>query len=237
MGLPWIDLLGYGCEVMPGPFVDDAQVAQARGIASEVIEPVFDLIRRHTTISVERTILRLFGMSDAGPGGVPLTNLMTDRLKAAGVLNRGRLEPIGHEVGQGDAARAGVGHAEEAQDGALHRDGGVPADEIEHPLDDLQGDAAGLGDLRVVDERSWHDLTPVAHPVDRGQPRVRVLPARQNQTQRVVPGLLPQAVATASAESRSRSPERVSRISTSSLKPLASSGPLRSARRPRRHLR
>ena len=44
---------------MPGPFVDDAQVAQARGIASQVIEPVFDLIRRHTTISVERTVLRL----------------------------------------------------------------------------------------------------------------------------------------------------------------------------------
>ena len=48
---------------MPGPFVDDAQVAQARGIASQVTEPVFDLIRRHTTISVERTVLRLFGMS------------------------------------------------------------------------------------------------------------------------------------------------------------------------------
>jgi beta-lysine 5,6-aminomutase alpha subunit len=74
---------------MPGPFVQDGEVARSREIAQEVIEPVFDLIRRNTTISVERTVLRLFGMSDAGPSGIPLPNLMTDRLKAAGVLNRG----------------------------------------------------------------------------------------------------------------------------------------------------
>src|SRR5678815_6054193 len=89
---------------MPGPFVDDAQVAQARGIASQVIEPVFDLIRRHTTISVERTVLRLFGMSDAGPGGIPLTNLMTDRLKAAGVLNRGAAYWYGRALHLGAAS-------------------------------------------------------------------------------------------------------------------------------------
>src|SRR5262249_1135534 len=89
LGLSRVHRVGYACLVMPGPFVDDSRVAQARGIASEVIEPVFDLIRRHTTVSVERTVLRLFGMADAGPGGVPLTNLMTDQRKAAGVLNRG----------------------------------------------------------------------------------------------------------------------------------------------------
>jgi beta-lysine 5,6-aminomutase alpha subunit len=91
---------------MPGPFVDDAQVAQARGIASQVIEPVFDLIRRHTTISVERTVLRLFGMADAGPGGIPLTNLMTDRLKAAGVLNRGAAYWYGRALQLGRPARS-----------------------------------------------------------------------------------------------------------------------------------
>ncbi|HXX32774.1 MAG TPA: lysine 5,6-aminomutase subunit alpha, partial [Myxococcaceae bacterium] len=74
---------------MSGPFVQDADIARARAVAQEVIEPVFELIRRHTTVSVERTVLRLFGMADAGPSGVPLPNLMTDRLKAAGVLNRG----------------------------------------------------------------------------------------------------------------------------------------------------
>src|SRR5450755_4733942 len=74
---------------MPGPFGQDVEIARSREVAQEVIEPVFDLIRRNTTVSVERTVLRLFGMSDAGPSGIPLPNLMTDRLKAAGVLNRG----------------------------------------------------------------------------------------------------------------------------------------------------
>ncbi|MFL5351311.1 lysine 5,6-aminomutase subunit alpha [Archangium sp.] len=74
---------------MPGPFIEDARLTQARKLAEDITEPIFELIRRHTTVSVERTVLRFFGIADAGPGGVPLANLMVDRLKAAGVLNRG----------------------------------------------------------------------------------------------------------------------------------------------------
>jgi beta-lysine 5,6-aminomutase alpha subunit len=74
---------------MPGPFITDEQVDQARHLAREVIDPVFDLIARHTTVSVERTTLRLLGMSGAGAQGVPLANLMVDKLKDAGLLSRG----------------------------------------------------------------------------------------------------------------------------------------------------
>ena len=74
---------------MAGPFITDAQIASSRELAQRVIEPVFDLIRRHTTVSVERTVLRLFGVSDAGPSGIPLPNVLTDHLRAAGVLNQG----------------------------------------------------------------------------------------------------------------------------------------------------
>jgi beta-lysine 5,6-aminomutase alpha subunit len=74
---------------MPGPFIEDAQVAHARKLAGEITEPIFELIRRNTTVSVERTVLRFFGISEAGPQGVPLVNLMVDRLKAAGVLGKG----------------------------------------------------------------------------------------------------------------------------------------------------
>ena len=74
---------------MAGLFIDDAQVAEARQLAQEITNPIFDLIRRNTTVSTERTVLRLFGLSGAGAGGVPLVNLMVDRLHQAGVLNRG----------------------------------------------------------------------------------------------------------------------------------------------------
>jgi beta-lysine 5,6-aminomutase alpha subunit len=74
---------------MPGPFIEDAQIAHARKLADEIVNPIFDLIRRNTTVSTERTVLRFFGISGAGARGVPLANLMVDKLKAAGVLNKG----------------------------------------------------------------------------------------------------------------------------------------------------
>jgi beta-lysine 5,6-aminomutase alpha subunit len=74
---------------MPGPFIEDAQIAHARKLAEEITDPVFDLIRRNTTVSIERTVLRFFGLSGAGTRGVPLANLMVDRLHEAKVLNRG----------------------------------------------------------------------------------------------------------------------------------------------------
>src|SRR5437773_1773126 len=70
-------------------FVDDAQVAHARELARAITDPVFELIRKNTTVSIERTVLRLLGISGAGARGVPLANLMVDKLKSAGVLNRG----------------------------------------------------------------------------------------------------------------------------------------------------
>jgi beta-lysine 5,6-aminomutase alpha subunit len=74
---------------MPGPFITDEQIARAREMAREITDPVFDLIRRNTTVSTERTVLRFFGISGAGAGGVPLVNLMVEKLRAAGALNRG----------------------------------------------------------------------------------------------------------------------------------------------------
>ena len=74
---------------MGGLFVSDEQVAEARAAAHRIIEPTFDLVARHTTVSVERTVLRWLGVDGVGQLGAPLVNLMIDRLLAAGVLGRG----------------------------------------------------------------------------------------------------------------------------------------------------
>src|SRR5690349_8108802 len=74
---------------MPGPFIQDEQIAHARALAEEITRPVMEMISRHTTVSLERSVLRLFDLSGVGPGGVPLVNLMVDRLRVAGVLARG----------------------------------------------------------------------------------------------------------------------------------------------------
>ena len=74
-------------------------------------------------------------------------------------------EPVDHQVDQRSAPAPRIGHPEAAQHGALDRDGGVPVDAARRPVDDLRGDAAGLGDLRVVDEGPWHDGSAnSAHP-------------------------------------------------------------------------
>ncbi len=74
---------------MSGLFVPDVQVAHARKLAWEITQPIIDLVQRHTTASVERTVLRWLGVDGAGQLGAPLANLMVDRLQSAGVLAKG----------------------------------------------------------------------------------------------------------------------------------------------------
>jgi beta-lysine 5,6-aminomutase alpha subunit len=74
---------------MAGLFITDEQIAHARSLARDITNPIFDTIARNTTVSVERTVLRWFGVDGVGNLGAPLVNLMVDRLKAAGVLNKG----------------------------------------------------------------------------------------------------------------------------------------------------
>src|SRR5438874_1692563 len=74
---------------MNGQFITDEQIARARALANEITTPIFSLIDQHTTVSVERTVLRWFGVDGVGAMGAPLVNLMVDRLKEAGVLGRG----------------------------------------------------------------------------------------------------------------------------------------------------
>jgi len=132
---------------MPGPFITDEQIARARELAREITDPIFDLIRRHTTVSTERTALRLFGLSGAGAGGVPLVNLMVDKLHGAGVLNRGAAYWYGR------ALRMGAKSPLEAVErlAALPREalGPLPQAEEQQLRDEVRGEArAALDELR-----------------------------------------------------------------------------------------
>ena len=86
---------------MPQRFIDESQIAHARAKAAQIIAPVFDFIDRHTTASIERTVLRLYGIDGAGPRGVPLANALVDRLQAAGVLDKGAAYWLGRALMMG----------------------------------------------------------------------------------------------------------------------------------------
>ena len=80
----------YGVDTLPDLYLDEAQVLRCRELAARVVQGVFDFIDRHTTVSIERTVLRLLGIAGAGPRGVPLCNLMVDRIRQVpGALEKG----------------------------------------------------------------------------------------------------------------------------------------------------
>ncbi len=70
-------------------FVDPDRIERARELARSAALAVQRFIDQHTTVAIERTVLRLLGIGGAGGRGAPLANLMVDRLREAGVLGKG----------------------------------------------------------------------------------------------------------------------------------------------------
>ncbi|BDG06332.1 lysine 5,6-aminomutase subunit alpha [Anaeromyxobacter oryzae] len=86
---------------VPDLHLDRAKVDRCRALADQVTAQVLELVRRHTTVSIERTVLRLYGLHDAGPRGVPLVNLAVDALHERGLLDRGAAYWMGYVVRRG----------------------------------------------------------------------------------------------------------------------------------------
>ena len=97
--------------------IDRRLVEAARELAAAIVSPVSDFISAHSTVSVERSVLRLLGVDGVGPEDVPLPNLIVDALAEedrgrGAALAFGRalaqtgLEPkaLGDEIGAGRLA-------------------------------------------------------------------------------------------------------------------------------------
>jgi beta-lysine 5,6-aminomutase alpha subunit len=69
--------------------LDPALVAQARELARAAAQPVVDLARTHTTVSVERAVLRLAGLDGADDDGMPWVNRLTDAVRESVGLEHG----------------------------------------------------------------------------------------------------------------------------------------------------
>ena len=81
--------------------LDQGAVLLARELARRAGEPVTQLARTHTTVSIERAVLRLGGLDGADPGGTPWVNRLADAVRAAVGLEHGVALPAW------DALRAG----------------------------------------------------------------------------------------------------------------------------------
>ena len=60
--------------------LDTALVDEAFSLADDIAAPVVDFARRHTTVAIERTVARLFGVDGVDDLGVPLPNVLVDAL-------------------------------------------------------------------------------------------------------------------------------------------------------------
>src|SRR5262249_43658507 len=83
--------------------LDPRQVRRARQLAGRAGKPVVDLARSHTTVAVERAVLRLAGIHGADPDGIPWVNRLVDAVVTDVGLGHGVALPVWHAM-----AREGV---------------------------------------------------------------------------------------------------------------------------------
>ncbi len=69
--------------------MDTKKVARCRELAGAVADDVQSYIDAHTSVGVERTILRAYGVDGVDDQGAPLVNVAVDRYAKAGLLGRG----------------------------------------------------------------------------------------------------------------------------------------------------
>ena len=109
--------------------LDPALVARARELADRAAQPVVDLAKHHTTVSVERAVLRLAGLTGTDPvtgegrseDRVPWVNRVVDAVGDQVGLESGVALPVWHAL----TSRRGTGPARPGRagrrgDGALH---------------------------------------------------------------------------------------------------------------------
>jgi len=74
--------------------LDNDVVAKARALAARAGAPVVELARSHTTVSVERAVLRLAGITGADADGIPWANRLVDAVRADVGLGHGVALPV-----------------------------------------------------------------------------------------------------------------------------------------------
>src|SRR6266536_2072881 len=69
--------------------LNPAVVGEARALARRAGQPVVELARTHTTVSVERAVLRLAGLDGADGDGMPWVNRLADAIRDTAGLQHG----------------------------------------------------------------------------------------------------------------------------------------------------
>lgn len=97
--------------------LDQNVINSARESASKIAHNIQGFIDGHTTVAVERTIVRLLGIDGVDEFGTPLPNVVVDHIKASGLLKEGAAFLIGNAIVQTGKTPQAI--AEAIADGSL----------------------------------------------------------------------------------------------------------------------
>jgi len=90
--------------------IDRAAVDRCRTLAAAIVAPVEEFIDAHSTVSVERAVLRLLGVDGVGPDDVPAANLIVDSLTVE-QRSRGVALAFGRALAETGLTPASLGEA------------------------------------------------------------------------------------------------------------------------------
>src|SRR4051812_23903572 len=134
--------------------MDPAIVEACRGFAAAIADDVQHFIDRHTTVGVERTVARAYGVVGADAEGTPLANKLVDRLHEKQLTGRG----VAYFLGRGLAlGAASVQEAAEAiaYGGELDDDGSVTPAAARGALESATAEAIARIDRARVDREAF----------------------------------------------------------------------------------
>jgi beta-lysine 5,6-aminomutase alpha subunit len=83
--------------------LDPVTVRKARSLARKAGKPIVNLAQQHTTVSVERAVLRLAGLTGADTEGIPWVNRLADTVRADVGLEHGLALPVWDALVRGEA--------------------------------------------------------------------------------------------------------------------------------------
>lgn len=81
--------------------VDASVVARCRELAGAIADDVQATIDKHTTVGLERTVARAYGVAGADPEGTPLANALVDRIHKEGRTGHGVAAFLGAAIAAG----------------------------------------------------------------------------------------------------------------------------------------
>jgi beta-lysine 5,6-aminomutase alpha subunit len=134
-----------------------AEIERCRALARTVAEGVRAETEQYTTVSTERTVLRLLGVDGVDADEVPIPNRVVDALQKAGRLSRGAAVWIG------SAMAIGAADPSDAARRLIEAGGSVP----EHPRwREAIAPHVERGLTRILANRAERERRVAAHPAE-----------------------------------------------------------------------